>query len=92
MPKRARSDRPTGIGCGYMLQMTAVISALMLANSFVVGQAIGMFMQANRGRIPDIFDDVRVYQFFQIFGPILLVAIQFWIFDRLMYRLKPEQQ
>ena len=68
-----------GIGCGYLLKLTAGISALMIANSWLVGKVVA----ANMQHVPDLFDDVRVYQFFQIFVPILLVCLQFWVYDRI---------
>ncbi len=68
-----------GIGCGYLLKLTVGISALMIANSWLVGKVV----DANMENVPDLFDDVRVYQFFQIFVPILLVCLQFWVYDRI---------
>ena len=75
----ASSVPSPGIGCGYLVKLTIGISLLMIANSWLVGKIVG----ANIKNLPDIFDDVRVYQFFQIFVPILLVCVQFWLYDRI---------
>ena len=50
----------------------------MILNSYIVGKIV----EANLPIIPDLFHDVRLFQFCQIFFPFLLVLIQFWIYDR----------
>ena len=72
-----------GIGCGYLLKLTVGIIALMIANSYLVG----MFIQANIPYLPEVLQDVRVYQFFQIGLPFVMVLIQFWIYDRIRDRM-----
>ncbi|MGI9519490.1 MAG: hypothetical protein ACR2NP_20730 [Pirellulaceae bacterium] len=69
----------SGIGCAYLVKLTIGISLLMIANSWLVGKIVG----ANMPYVPDLFDDVRVYQFFMIFVPILMVCAQFWVYDRI---------
>jgi hypothetical protein len=78
-PKLANSDR---IGCGYLLKLTLLISLLMIGNSYLVGLLVGSTVHL----LPEVLDDIRLYQFFQIFVPILMVCLQFWIYDRLKDR------
>ncbi len=78
MAKRFKSARVQGIGFIYLMKLTVLISVLMIGNSYLVGKVVF----ANVGFLPDVLDDVRLYQFFQIFVPIILVCIQFWIYDR----------
>ena len=80
-PKMSRPEKPTdssGLGCGYLLKLTLLISVLMIVNSYMAGKVVRSFVHL----LPDILDDIRLYQFFQIFLPIVLVCIQFWIYDR----------
>ncbi len=80
---RSTKSRRTGIGAGYLLKLTIGISLLMIANCYLVG----ILVQANLKYIPQFFHDVRLYQFCQIFVSFVLVLIQFWIYDRLRYRM-----
>ena len=77
---------------GYLLKLTLLISILMIVNSYLVGQLVARGIHL----LPDVLDDVRLYQFFQIFLPILMVGAQFWIYDRLKDRwltsLDPESE
>lgn len=73
-----------GIGGGYLLKLTIGIIALMIGNSWLVG----VLVQANIVYLPELLRDVRVYQFFQISLPFVMVLIQFWIYDRIRDRLE----
>ena len=79
MAKTKNLSHSDAIGCGYLLKLTLLISILMIVNSYIVGKMVAVFVR----RLPDILDDVRLYQFFQVFLPILIVCIQFWIYDRI---------
>lgn len=83
MANPAKSSSSRGIGCGYLLKLTLLISLLMILNSYLVG----LVVRSSVHLLPDVLDDVRLYQFFQIFVPILLVCFQFWIYDRVKDRL-----
>lgn len=78
MSRRPISRNSQNIGFGYLLKLTVLISLLMLINSSLVGQ----FVRKVVPLLPDVLDDVRLYQFFQIFLPILIICVQFWIYDR----------
>ena len=78
MAKSRNLSNSNALGCGYLLKLTLLISVLMIANSYVVGKMVGSVV----GMLPDILDDVRLYQFFQVFLPIVIVCIQFWVYDR----------
>ena len=82
MANRTKSQTRRGIGFIYLLKLTLLISVLMIGNSYLVGQVV----RSNVHRLPDVLDDVRLYQFFMIFVPILLVCLQFWIYDRIKDR------
>lgn len=82
MARRPKSTSSRGIGFAYLLKLTVLISVLMLVNSYLVGQVV----RSNVHLLPEILDDVRLYQFFQIFLPIVMVGIQFWIYDRIKDR------
>ncbi|MDG1808369.1 MAG: hypothetical protein P8J91_17555 [Pirellulaceae bacterium] len=78
MPRPEKPMASSGLGCGYLLKLTLLISVLMIVNSYLVGKVVRSFVYL----LPDILDDIRLYQFFQIFLPIVVVCIQFWIYDR----------
>ena len=78
MARRKKTTRSRGIGIAYLMKLTVLITVLMLINSNLIGQLVRMTVRL----LPDILDDVRLYQFFQIFLPMIMVAIQFWIYDR----------
>jgi len=73
-----KKAKQQGLGAGYLLKLTILISLLMICNSHLVGQVV----QANVTMLPDFLNDVRLYQFFQIFVPIVLLCLQFWVYDR----------
>lgn len=82
MAKTRNLSHSDAIGCGYLLKLTLLISILMIVNSYVVGKVVASFVR----KLPDILDDVRLYQFFQVFLPIVIVCIQFWIYDQIKDR------
>jgi hypothetical protein len=86
---RMKSSRQTarplaGIGIGYLLRLTVVLVVLMVANAWIIGQAV----YANLDHFPRVLHDVRLFQFFQVFGAFLLLGIQFWLWDRISERLE----
>lgn len=82
MASRTKFTNSQGLGCGYLLKLTVLISVLMIVNSYIVGQ----FVRSGVHLLPEVLDDVRLYQFFQIFVPIMMVCVQFWLYDRLKDR------
>ncbi len=78
MSRRTHDRKTESLGCGYLVKLTVLISLLMLINS----AGVGYFVRALVPLLPEVLDDVRLYQFFQIFLPILIIGIQFWIYDR----------
>lgn len=83
----AKKSGVGGIGVLYLLKLTIGISLLMIANSYVVG----LVVQANLPFIPDFFNDIRLFQFCQVFVPFLMVLIQFMVYDRIRDRMSGVQ-
>ena len=50
----------------------------------MVCQFLCMFL---KGLVPGLFDDLRVIQAIMYFGPILLICVEFWLYDRRIDRL-----
>ncbi len=89
MPGDINRKRPRGIGCGYLVKLTVGTSLLMIANSYLVGKLV----EASLPSIPEFFHDVRLFQFCQIFFPIFLVMLQFWLYDRFRdYQLRRQAE
>lgn len=60
----------------------------MILNSYIAGKVL----ESNLQYIPELFHDVRLFQFCQIFVPILLVLFQFWVYDRIRDRMIQNEQ
>ncbi|MDB4640791.1 hypothetical protein OAF56_04065 [Pirellulaceae bacterium] len=58
----------TGLTCCFLLLLNAVL--------------VQMCCVVLRDFAPDIFSDPRVIQAALFFGPIMLIFIEFWIYDR----------
>ena len=56
---------------------------LILLNAMIC-QFLCMFL---KGLVPGLFDDLRVIQAIMYFGPILLICVEFWLYDRRVDRL-----
>lgn len=61
------------LGCLYVLGMGAVAIALLLINGIVVRS----FLAANSS----LFPDLKWEQAINYFVPVLLIFVEFWIFD-----------
>lgn len=72
--------RKTGqFGCGFMLASGLVIILLLVLN----GAFVRIFFAANFARI-----DERIFHAAQFVLPIVMIAIEFWIYDQIVNRKK----
>ncbi len=71
-----RGDQPSGgTGCGYLMGLCLTIVLLLVIN----GLLVRAFVMRNTSDAVDL----RVIQAIQFLAPIALIALEFWIFDRL---------
>ena len=77
----AKSNRrkPGQLGCGFILSSGLVLILLLVVNAFIVRTFFGL----NLAGVDD-----RVFQAAQFVLPIIMIAIQYWIYDQIVNRKK----
>ena len=71
-------------GCGYVLVITLIACFLLVANSFIVRIALGAYQEY----APAELSEPRAQQALQIVMPVLLIFLEYWIYDRLVDRVR----
>jgi uncharacterized membrane protein YhdT len=75
-----KSKRSAGqLGCGFMLLSGIVLIILLVLNAFFVRT----FFKSNLSGIDD-----RIFQAAQFVLPILMIFIEFWMYDQIFNRKK----
>lgn len=75
--KYKRRQRASG-ATWFVIKISLLCCFLLLVNAAAC-QLLCVFFQ---GIIPQAFEDLRSIQAIMYFGPILLICIEFWIYDR----------
>lgn len=78
MPK-SNSRQSGQIGCGFILLSGIVLIGLLILNAFFVRT----FFKSNFSGIDD-----RIFQAAQFVLPIIMIFIEYWIFDQIFNRKK----
>jgi uncharacterized membrane protein YhdT len=77
---KSKAKRASGqLGCGFILFSGIILITLLVVNAFFVRT----FFKSNLSGIDD-----RVFQAAQFILPIILVFIEFWIYDQIFNRGK----
>lgn len=80
---KSKSRRSTGqLGCGFILLSGLVLITLLVMNAYFVRT----FFKTNLSGI-----DERIFQAAQFVLPILMIFIEFWIYDQFANRKKLSQ-
>lgn len=67
------------LGCAHLVVLLAVTSVLLIADTFAVTIAYRTWLEYRGGERPD----PRIAQTVLILGPLLLLFLQYWLYDRL---------
>ncbi len=78
--KQKSNEIRAGIGVFTVLGVGIVIIALLFLN----GLFVSAFLHANAQRISDL----RLTQAIQFLVPLILIIVEFWIFDRMNQNLR----
>lgn len=73
--RKRKQEMNAGVGCGYLFGLGLTIIMLLLIN--------GLIVRAFVMRNTDDSMDLRLIQAIQFLATIGLIAVEFWIFDRL---------
>lgn len=76
---KSKKRKPGQLGCGFMLVSGIVLIVLLVANLMFVR----IFFGVNLAQLDD-----RVFQAAQFVLPIIMIAIEYWIYDQIVNRRK----
>ena len=82
-PKSGR-DGPFKLhtGCGYVSVVTLVACVLLVINSFMVHAGLKAYQEV----APAELSEPRAQQAIQIVLPVILIFMEYWLYDRLVDR------
>ena len=85
MSSKSGSDGPSKLhtGCGYVAVVTLVACVLLVINSFMVHAALSAYQEV----APPEMSEPRAQQAIQIVLPVILIFMEYWLYDRLVDRL-----
>ena len=66
------------LGCAHLILLLVVTSVLLVADTFAVTVAYRSWLEFRGERRPD----PRIAQTVLIIGPLLLLFLQYWLYDR----------
>jgi len=66
------------LGCGQLVALLVVTSVLLAADTFAVSLPYQAWREY-RGQVPD---NPRIVQTVLITGPLVLLVLQYWLYDR----------
>lgn len=75
-PKSKSHTKASGAGCVYVFGLGIMIVALLVFNAWIVE----VFLTANN----ELNLDVRITQAAQFVLPVIMIFVQFWVFDLLV--------
>lgn len=67
------------LGCAHLIAMLLTISLLLVVDTFVVSLAYQSWVEVRAGKR----HDPRLAQTVLIVGPLVLLFLQYWLYDRL---------
>ena len=76
---KTNKRKPGQLGCGFFFASGLILILLLVMNAFFVRA----FFSANLAGI-----DERVFQAAQFVLPIIMIAIEYWIYDQIVNRKK----
>ena len=84
MSSKSGSDGPSKLhtGCGYVAVVTLVACVLLVINSFMVHAALSAYQEV----APPEMSEPRAQQAIQIVLPVILIFMEYWLYDRLVDR------
>lgn len=71
-------------GCGYVFVITLIACVLLVVNSFMVQAALGAYQEF----APAELSEPKAQQALQIVMPVLLIFLEYWLYDRLVDRVR----
>jgi threonine/homoserine/homoserine lactone efflux protein len=71
-------------GCGYVVVITLIACVLLVVNSFLVYAALGAYQEF----APAEMSEPRAQQAMQIVMPVLLIFLEYWLYDRFIDRVR----
>lgn len=75
------------LGCAHLLVLLIVTGGLLVIDTFAVSLAYGAWRDYRGQRV----DNPRIVQAVLIIGPLVLLFLQYWIYDRVRdFVLRPE--
>ncbi|WP_254512231.1 hypothetical protein [Anatilimnocola floriformis] len=80
-PEKQRTRRVPALlqlGCAHLIVLLAATSVLLVADTFAVTIAYRSWLEFNGHSRPD----PRIAQTVLIIGPLLLLFLQYWLYDR----------
>ena len=69
-------------GCGYVSVVTLVACVLLVINSFMVHAGLSAYQEV----APAELSEPRAQQAIQIVLPVILIFMEYWLYDRLVDR------
>lgn len=79
MAARKKVPQLLQLGCAHLCAMLLVTGVLLIADTFVVTIAYRSWLEFRGDKRPD----PRLAQTVLIVGPLLLLFLQYWLYDRL---------
>ena len=79
MPRRKHHRKGRASGATFFVIKVGVLCCFLILINAALCQFLCMFL---KGVVPGLFDDLRMIQAIMYFGPIFLICVEFWFYDR----------